>query len=313
MMSLWEGNFFNIQAGRTECLTGSYNDHIREVVVNRIPNHQHQSVFEHPNWLKARKVFFPWGYDLALIRLNVPYNLPKGVYNDEPINRICINSFMDFPKSGCLKNVYFSGYGLKYSPVTINPAEYDPKARLTWFQLFRTTPGYCKTLTLKDLYAYGAACYSQVLSHSNLGNNPGKMDVSVWNLTEVKEYPNTCPGDSGGPFVYYMRYDSQEQDKHNVLTGGTIQTGYRAILLTTLFGSIQAKKTPNNCDLKYWTGRKQKFGLFYVDEPVYYKPIHTGPMVYEKVNTTFFTSALETTATGYSPVRDVHIKYPEMS
>lgn len=311
MEFLREGNYFNVQAGRTSCLLGADNEYLREVVVNRIPNDEHQSIFEHPNWFKERGENYVWGYDIALIRLDEPYILPKGVYNNEPINRICLHSSIDLPKTGCLKNIYFSGYGLKFSRKTVEPTVIDPTSKLTWFRLFRTTPKYCENVMNFDIHEWNAVCCSPVLPHADLWNSDDGMDLGTKNLTEVKEYPDTCPGDSGGPFIYYMRYDKEAEDKYNVLTDGSTQTGYRALLLTTLFGTMGKTELVNECDSSYWIEQQRKFGFLKTNS--YYKPVSVGPMVYDRVNETYFTSALATTATGYSDRIGTYVKYPSLS
>lgn len=317
MLGSWEGNYFYIQAGSNNCLTPTYNRFTREVVVNRIQNNEHQSIFEHPNWITSRGKTSALkqvaGYDLALVRLDEPYILPKGVYNNELVNRICIHSYIDFPKTGCLKNVYFSGFGRKDN--SVDRRTNDPTARLTWFKSFRTSPQFCKTITNTDYYSVKTACYSPVNRYADLGNDPSMKEVGSTNLTEVEMHPNTCTGDSGGPFVYYMRYDKKSADKYNVLSDGSIQTGYRAILLSTAMGNNARERQKGPCEQNFWVGSKSLFkSVFHISSPeIYYKPVTLGPMMHDRVLESFFTSTLASSARGYSKIGGEHIKYPDRS
>lgn len=313
MMSLWEGNYFFVQAGSNDCLLDSHNEYMREVVVNRIQNHEHQSIFEHYNWLSGRGVSrlqATAGFDLALVRLDEPYVLPKGVYNNELVNRICINSYYDFPKTGCLKNVYFSGFGRKDN--ARDRYANDPRARLTWFQPFRTTPQYCKMVT-NQFSGIQEACYSAINRHSNLGDEPRMKEAGVKNLTEVENYPNTCPGDSGGPFIYYMRFDEQADDKYKVLSDGSIQPGYRAILMSTLCGGSGKVPPQGHCEKAYWIEKKGGLKSLFTSSSIYFKHLYIGPMVYNRVNDKFFITSLASTARGYSAKTGEDLKYPVKS
>lgn len=111
-----------------------------------------RTIFEHDDYVSMRGKFVgKQNYDIALIRLTEPLDIPVNTYNNEPINSICLFSVDRFiPKTGCLNSIYFSGFGTKGNDKAVRD---DPGQNLTYLKMFRASTNLC-TLALGEMVVH---------------------------------------------------------------------------------------------------------------------------------------------------------------
>lgn len=303
----WNGDYFSIAYGKLQCMPKKDSidkDFFQNFVVDRT-----KTLYEHPLYHDVQGDDST--YDVALLRLEKSIRLPRGRYNGEPLNRVCIYSSYSLPKNGCLKNVYSQGYGMKMEPDGgISPI--DPYSNLSYVNHFRASDSYC-SLLVKDFghdanqNSIGEYCFSPIPSHSNLVDPVTQEDVTIWSLEDLKSIPNVCPGDSGGPLVYYMRYDDH--------TWRNLSTGYRALQIS-IVGEVRAQVKPRmECEFesyRFTTFLDTIVRRVYPSYGGYYKPPLVGPKLYQIIGKEWWNKVFSSKLKGNYPVpTGAYAEYPD--
>ncbi|KAI1306446.1 Pancreatic lipase-related protein 2 [Halotydeus destructor] len=146
-------------------------------------------------------------HDISLIKLLKPITgLPNATYNGETLNTVCYDNFYEFSYS-CSENLYFAGAGMKVTDVS--------SPYITWTQMST----FDKDLALAVVY------------HSR-NQEPEMVEfeaAAVYRNNELNVVRQPCGGDSGGPYVWYVR------PQNGGPTGAGISP-FRAILVGTEIG-----------------------------------------------------------------------------
>lgn len=306
----WEGMYFVVSAGTFECVTTDFHPNMREVNFYRKEGSPFRTIFEHPGWLKG----WDWDHDIALVRLQDGFNLPIVYYDGEPLNRICLYSVTRFPKDGCLNNIYFAGYGMK-GVVKEYKRPANETSYLSWTRFWRGSKDYCNLVAKEniieiskrcpacgDLEFEHMYCYTSVMDHyqnAAEGVRPGYTDLGFKDFEKFQQIPNTCTGDSGGAFIYYMRDETKDQNSNQ-------QTKYRALQISTLFG-VPREDIDDN---------RECFAEHFIrtpDDRLYYKTISIGPRLYQHYKSSWWLNTLATEANQEGPRSSAYERYPNVT
>lgn len=230
-----EGFVVVVNAGVNQCQVQQRHEHVRDVVISRQDESTTRTLFEHPKYKINPKDDIRMNYDMALVRLVDKLNIPKASYNGEAINSICLFSSQNAIENGCLRNVYFAGFGLKDDDRNRkDPQHPDHEQRLTYVRMYRTSKTMCD-IWLKELseevpFTY---CYSTTPNAPEIDqSNPSKGSIAS-SQDDVMKIPDICDGDSGGPLFYFMKLETEAE-----VNGNKIEPGYHALQLSTLFGFL---------------------------------------------------------------------------
>ena len=258
-----------------------------------------RTLIEHPKYLgyvssgdpdDLRRI----NYDMALIRLVRKYDIPIDFYNQKPINSVCLFSSQKSIKSGCLGNVYFSGFGKKNDKNRNEPTHFDYVEKLTYTRLFRQSHAMCKlTMKSEEEDLQHAYCYSTLYGNYEIDVETGGMvgPTSIGSKDEdlIRSTPDFCQGDSGGPFVYYMKVtESQDPNDPNANTQSNLQPGYRALQLSTNFGILHwGEKEESQCEGRFSSEtitKKHPMTRKEMTLTYWFKGVAMGPKLYHFID-----------------------------
>ncbi|KAI1286507.1 Pancreatic lipase-related protein 2 [Halotydeus destructor] len=182
------------------------NDCKRPIARRTVVIHQYSTSFIHP--LYSYDTHPMTRFDVALIKLVdpiEPHLLPQdGVFGtDTKLNIVCWRDANLFNYQDCSEQLYFAGYGLN-----------ELQRRIS--------SGYLRW-TVKKIRLYRNEAYAHVMAAYN---------------SEKKLLRNSCPGDSGGPYLRYLNMtESRHASDHPQLSP------YTAQLLATHMGGTECDKS----------------------------------------------------------------------
>ncbi|KAI1293039.1 Pancreatic lipase-related protein 2 [Halotydeus destructor] len=163
-------------------------------------------VLNHPKFNKETL-----DYDVSLIRLKEPIDIPE-VYDGGDVNTICWRTMVNF-NDRSRDPVYLAAYGTKGFDI-------EDDERLTWYKTRRHDPNWADMrggqVTKEDLDRWPGGTF--LVRNADIG----KLRASH-------------SGDSGGPFVWYIKADTDNQPRANV-------SEYRAVILAVLSASIDTER-----------------------------------------------------------------------
>ncbi|KAI1305837.1 Hepatic triacylglycerol lipase [Halotydeus destructor] len=187
----------------------------RPIVMREVVLVQDVTLFIHPKYRIGQPPYVP--HDIALIKLLEPIErelLPiDGIFSSSTkLNTVCFRKAKQYTYTDETEAIYYSGYGKNLD----HPEVFSQTLKWTIYKI---------TLTPLPF---------MIVEHNFYLLNP-----------ETKNIRTTCRGDSGGPFVRYVRHEGDKDGVDSRLSP------YTAHLLGTLIGGSKARDCGQVDDIAY--------------------------------------------------------------